>query len=746
MLKKHRWLKKTLKIAVIGFLTSILLAVGFYYSVSFGFFGKLYTEKELKAFENELATQVLSADKVLIGKFFDKNRTNVKYHQIPKHLVNALVATEDARYFEHEGVDKRSLVRVLVKSILLSDKRAGGGSTITQQLSKNMYGRKNHGALSMPVNKCKEVILANRLERVYDKEEILTLYLNTVPFGENVYGIDAAANRFFNKSVTDLSIQEGAVLIGMLKANTHYNPRLHPDNALTRRNTVLNQMFKYDYIQQATLDSLKTLPIELDYANLDSEGPANYFLVQVKKEAESILDLVNEENDTEYDIEKDGLVITTTLNYTLQTSANKAFKKHLSSMQDVLRSQYKYGDSKKELSLMANQLLNQIGGKNEVKKRLLFDWDGYQADSISALDSIKQSLTLLHGGIFGLNPNNGKILAWVGGIDFKMQPYDQINAKRQLASTFKPLLYATAIENGREPCDYIDNSAFSLTDFDGWAPENYDHSEGGKYSLAAALANSKNIPTVRLYFETGFDKVNYLWKKFKFSSVLEDKPSLSLGTAEASMFELARAYASFANGGKIVQPYSVQMIKNRDGEILYERKAKEEYEQIMEERTALLMNEILKKAVREGTGTAIRNIYDVRFQLAGKTGTSQGYSDAWFVGYNPGILMVSRVGANSPSIHFNSGANGSGSRLALPLVAMTLANAQQNTKFFNQYNKRFNSLPDKYRNALNCEDFLENNRVEKFFQFFQKKETTFDKAKKREKRKRLNPLRKIFGD
>lgn len=745
MLKKYHWLKKTFLVGLIGCAIAVLFLISFYSSVAFGIFGELYSEKELKNFENDLATQVFSSDEVLIGKFFNQNRINVQYHEIPEHLIHALLATEDARYFEHNGVDQRSLLRVLIKSILFNNKSAGGGSTLSQQLSKNMYGRKNHGILTTPVNKCKEIILAKRLERVFNKEEILTLYLNTVPFGENVYGIEAAAKRFFNQSVSELKIHEAAVLIGMLKANTYYNPRLHPDHALKRRNTVLNQLFNYAYINEGKRDSLKALPLSLDYANLDSEGPADYFLVQVKKEAESILTKINTNNKTNYNIEKDGLTITTTLNYTLQSSANKAFKSHLSTMQKLLRNQYSVGKSKKELDKMADKIVKQISGEDGLKRRLLFDWDGYQMDSISRLDSVKHALTLLHGGIFGMHPANGEILAWVGGIDFKLQPYDQINAKRQLASTFKPILYAAALENGKIPCDYIDNTAFTLSDFDGWTPENYDHTEGGKYSLAAALAHSKNIPTVKLYFETGFDQLNYLWKKLGFSWVLEDKPSLSLGTAEASMFELAKAYACFANGGKMIQPYTIERITNNAGEIIYEHKKEEKQAQIITEKTAILMNAILQKAIKEGTGTAIKNVYGVHFRLAGKTGTSQAYSDAWFVGYNPEILMVSRVGANTPLIHFNNGVNGSGSTLALPLVAKTLAIVQQNAVFFNQYNQPFKPLPKEHQNALNCADYLANNRVEKLFKFFKKKETTLEQAKKKEKRKRNKPFKHIFG-
>ena len=304
--------KKVLKYFFILFIIGALALCIFIAAVYYGVFGPLYTANELKEFKNETATLVLSEEGNIIGKFYAENRINITYDKLPKHLVEALVATEDARYFEHEGVDSRSLLRVLFKTILFNQKSAGGGSTINQQLAKNMYGRKSYGPLTMLVNKTKEGFLAHRLHGIYSKEEILTLYLNTVPFGENVLGIEAASRRYFNKPVEKLKVEEAAVLVGMLKANTYYNPRLYPENAVKRRNVVLAQMEKYGYLEGAKKDSLRKLPLELDYANLESEGPANYFLVQVKDEVNEILDKINKQNHTDYSIEKSGLIIKTT--------------------------------------------------------------------------------------------------------------------------------------------------------------------------------------------------------------------------------------------------------------------------------------------------------------------------------------------------------------------------------------------------------------------------------------------------
>ncbi|MCK4562161.1 MAG: penicillin-binding protein, partial [Flavobacteriaceae bacterium] len=502
--------KKVIKLLFKLLFIAILIFGLFFAGIYYGVFGHLFTESELKDFKNETASLVLSDDGTLIGKYFAENRTNVEFNQIPKNLINALIAVEDARYFEHEGVDSRSLLRVLFKTILLQQKSAGGGSTITQQLAKNMYGRKNYGPLTMPVNKLKEVILAHRIENIYSKEDILTLYLNTVPFGENVLGIESAARRFFNKSTTNLKVEEAAVLIGMLKANTYYNPRLYPEHALKRRNVVLGQMEKYAYLSKKITDSIQNLPLQLDYANIESEGPANYFLVQVKKEVNEILKIVNKELDTAYDIKKSGLIIETTLNIDLQNYALQAFQSHLSKMQSRLDKQYKSGVSKIDLQKLVNKELEKLKliNKSDVKKnREMFSWKGFYTDSISVKDSLKQTLTLLQAGLIAVEPNTGAIKIWVGGIDYRTQPYDQIFAQRQTASAFKPILYATALEEGAMPCQYLDNDAIGLTDFDDWQPQNYDHSLGGKYSIAASLAKSMNIPTVNLFLQVPFESL-----------------------------------------------------------------------------------------------------------------------------------------------------------------------------------------------------------------------------------------------
>lgn len=742
-------LKRLLKLFALTFLILASLLGLFVAAVNYGVFGHLYSKEEIKGFENETASLVFSKDGKLLGKYFHQNRTNITYDQLPEQLVNALVATEDARYFEHDGVDSRSLIRVLFKTILLNDKRSGGGSTITQQLAKNMYGRKRFGPLTMPINKVKEAILANRIEEIYTKEEILSLYLNTVPFGENVYGIEAASRRFFTKKVDQLKCEESALLIGMLKANTYYNPRLYPDHALARRNVVLSQMEKYDYLDETTTDSLQNLELELDYANLESEGPANYFLARVKKRAQLILEDINRRKGSDWELEKDGLIIRTTLNNALQEDALHAFEVHLSKMQKAINKQYKIGESKQQLDEFAKRQLPKKAS-TVARPMELFSWEGYYTDSITVLDSLKRSLLLLQAGIIGLNPQNGEIMAWVGGIDYRSQPYDQILARRQLASAFKPILYAAALEEGFEPCDYLDNDPIILSDHDDWSPENYDHTSGGNYSMAGALSKSLNIPTVNLYFNTGFESVDYLWEKMEFKNELRNSPATALGTGEASLLETAIAYASFANGGDLIEATMILSIESPNGDILYEAKGNNESEKILSERTSDIINEILQKAIKEGTGVAMKATYGVDLPLAGKTGTSQNYSDAWFIAYNPDIVLATRVGASSPSIHFNSGAYGSGSRLALPLVALTLQKAQRDKDLKKEVNAEFKPLAPEIVSELDCPDFKEDSGMEKLFDSFRTEKTTekkkTKKGKKKKKKKKKNSIfNKIFN-
>ena len=720
----------------------------FVFSVYVGLFGHLQSKKELLNFKNATATLVLSSEGELIGNIFSENRTNISYGQIPSNLIDALIATEDSRFFEHKGFDSRSLFRVLFKSIILNDRSSGGGSTISQQLAKNMFGRKKTGRLALLIIKTKEAILAHRLEKSFSKEEILTLYLNTVSFGENIFGIETASRRYFNRKVELLKLEESAVLIGMLKANTFYNPRLHPGNAVARRNVVFKQMAKYNYLKATQADSLCKLPLIQNFKDIESDGPADYFLIQVKNEAEQILQNVRSVSGKKWSLEEDGLTITTTLNLTLQKYALESFREHLSVMQKRLREQYQTPSGKKVIGqLVAQELknLNLERRAGEVNIRQIFDWNGSRSDSLTVADSLRQALLLLHAGLLAMDPQTGSVKAWVGGIDFKSQQYDQIFARRQLASTFKPILYAEAFELGLQPCQYLDNDSVPPSGVDEWSPVNYDHTLGGKYSLAGALVHSMNIPTYNLFLNVGFENLDTLWRKLGFSFDLVNTPSLALGTGEGSIMETAVAYSVFANGGYRIEPQNIMSIKSPDGEIIWENQFNYKKERVLTERSSILISAILQKAVREGTGSAMGSIYGITLPLAGKTGTSQDFSDAWFTAFNPNLVIITRVGASSRAVHFNNGSYGSGSTLALPLVALTLKKVQNNDTLAHQLISLFPDLPADLQGALDCPDFKEKNIINKFMNLFQNKKIYRNEGTREPKHKKKGFFRRLFG-
>lgn len=733
-------LRKLIKISILAILLLALLIVGFIAAVSNNQFGHLYSKAELVEFKNEVASVIVASDGTPIGKVFTQNRTNVSHKELPKHLIDALVATEDARYFKHEGVDSRSLLRVLVKTVLMGDKSAGGGSTLSQQLAKNISGRSHNGKLGMLLNKTKEGIMAHRLEQVYSKEDILTLYLNTVPFGENIYGIEAAAQRFYNKQVKDLSINEAAVLVGLLKANTYYNPRLRPENALRRRNVVLAQMAKYDYLTQGEKTKLQAQPLDLNYLNLAAQGPANYFLQEVKSEAEQIFQALEKSTGKKWDLKKDGLVIQTTLDSKMQNMALNAFQEHLSVMQSKLNKQYQSGDGKAQLNLLAEKELKRLGlsSKANTKSKVeVFDWEGKKAEEITVKDSVIQSLLLLHAGFLALDPTTGAIKAYVGGIDYESQPYNQIRAQRSIASTIKPILAATALEEGATPCTYYKNEFETREEFPTWQPSNYDDEVGGLYSMQATLIKSKNLPAIDMYDQIVGDGFMNKWQQLGFSKDMIQVPSEALGSVTANIYEVATAYASFANNGLRVYPKTIISISTPDGKEIYRNPMHPASERVLSESNAQQINAMLQEVVNRGTGGAIKSKYGITASVAGKTGTAQSFTDAWFAAYLPNLVCVVRVGNSKNTVHFNNGYHGSGSALALPIVAKVLQDLQQNDYPLADFN--YNVASDSTLFA--CDDFMEQLIIEEDIKPKKqntkpKKKSTSSSKKKKKRRKR----------
>ena len=750
-------------VLVIGFLfvASIGSFIGLVYV---GAFGKIPNSEELKEISQAEATLVFSSDQKIIGKLYEQNRTTVQFEDIPTSLVHALVATEDARFYEHEGIDGIAMLRVLLKTILMGDRRSGGGSTISQQLSKNLYGRKTFGPLTMPVNKTKEAILANRIENIYTKDEILTLYLNTVPFGEDVYGIESAAERYFSKKVKELKVEESAVLIGMLKANTYYNPRLYPENSINRRNVVLNQMVKYNFLSEAKYNSIKSDSIELNYNNISQDNPYGYFLYRVKKKAKELIDNEAKSNGEPYNLGMDGLKIHTTVNANLQEAALKARAEHLSKLQSSMNRVWKSLRNTSEVKQVVNSRIKKSSRYKRLKKsglkeseildefkipskQIFFNWSGNESDSISSIDSVEYYLKMLQAAVLAMDSKTGAIRTWVGGNSYQYLPYDLVTSNHQLASTFKPFVYTAAIEIGVKPCDWIDNEVKSYDNYDGWKPENYDHTEGGYYSVKGALAKSMNVPTVEMYFQVGHDPVEELIEHLGFTNDLPREPAAALGVMDASLLELVRAYTAFSNDGKLAVPYIIDRIETSSGEVLYQHESIKPVDVISEEST-LIMQQLLKTVVDSGTATRLKSAYGVKGDWGGKTGTAQSYSDAWFVGFNKNIVTGVWVGTSSPLIHLNSGL-GSGSSAALPIIGQMLREAQRNKDLKAILNTKFD-VPDEFDwTVLDCPFYRDEKGLEKLLDIFKRKKNSNRKLKSENdedsEKEKKGILKKIFG-
>jgi len=691
---KRRKKKKKIQKRLTGFiLGAAFLVVAFFILfvvvVKAGWFGKLPTEDELQSIQSQTATLVYSSDEVLLGKYFKQNRTKIDWNEIPQHLVNALVATEDARFFEHEGIDSKSYMRVLIKTIILGDESSGGGSTITQQLAKNLYGRTNYAIMTLPVNKVKEAIVAQRMEQVYTKQEILLLYFNTVPFGENVYGIEAAANRYFNKNTAELTIPEAATLVGMLKANTYYNPRLHPDHARQRRNLVLELMNRQGYLSGKEKERFQAEPMDLDYSNYSLEGPANYYLYQVKQRALDIIKTYNRENQTGYDLETDGLTIHTTLDAGLQEMVKTSIKNHLSTMQQHLDRQLS-GKKEQHVAEVKN---------DKAEKREVFTWKGVQVREMTRSDSLWHYKKMLNASALMADPNTGDVKVWIGGNHYRYLPYDLVRARRAAASAFKPVLYAAALGEGLGPCTYLSNEEKIYEKFDDWNPENYDRSSGGEVAMWYALAHSMNIPTVDLYFETGHEALDYTYRKLGFADPLPEEPSMALGAKEVSLAGLVRAYSAFSNKGYLPELQLIEKILDQNGKVLY-RSQKENTQAIPAEQ-AEKITAMLSRAAKEGTGASLYNRFGVNTDLAAKTGTSQDFKDARFMCYNRNMVLGIWVGARDPEIHFDAGNYGSGAALALPIAARTINKMEREWKLANRYLGPLNLSVDT-TSMMNC--------------------------------------------
>ncbi len=721
-INKH---KKAILISIAGFCCLLFI---FYGSIYFGLWGHIPSKKELSNLNLEQATEILSEDGQLLGKLYINDRQPIIYDSIPKHVINALVATEDVRFYDHNGVDIRSLFRVLIKSILLQDDSSGGGSTISQQLAKNLFPRKNLGSFGIIVHKIRESIIAKRLEKVYSKEEILLHYLNTVPFSDNTYGIESAAKHFFNRSTTALSISQGATLIGSLKATYYYNPKLFPDRSLQRRNVVLSQMKNYGYLDQAAYDTLTKDSITLDLQQYSyNDGIAPYFREHVRLYLKNWLRDYNQKQDSTINIYTDGLKIHTTLNYKMQQLAEQAMKEHLSTLQEQFEESY--GDNAPWLTnkaLIEAEVKNSPAYKNLIKEGLnevavmdslnkkkameLFTWKGEKKENASSIDSIQHYMKLLNCGFVTLDPRDGALKVWIGGIDYEHFKYDHvIQSKRQIGSTFKPIVYTAAIENGIDPCTYFSLQEVEYKNLKGWTPKNASDKEQEdyiNYSMEYALSRSINTIAVKVLEKAGIKNTILQAQKMGISSTLPEVPSLALGTAELTVMELAIAYSTYLNQGIPAAPKFITRIEHDNGDILYQDQTIEatdiEKKPAISQTTREAVLEMMKTTINEGTAQRLRSTYGLTNDLAGKTGTTQNNKDAWFVGLSPNLVSVTWVGLNNHQIGFKSTAMGQGANAALPIFGRWMQKMNKDPELSTYTKARFKPTSKEVLESLDC--------------------------------------------
>lgn len=700
--KKKSLLKKAIIALWAIFLGGLFAIFIFIYSISInfnGWYGELPSLKSLENPKSDLSSVLYFADNVEMGKYFRFNRSSITFDELSPNIVDALIATEDIRYTEHSGIDLVGLGRVFFKSVLLFDKSSGGGSTITQQLAKILFRTRSdlsNGSwndvpgLGLVIAKMKEWIVAVKLEQSYTKKEIIAMYLNTFEFGSNAFGIKTAAKTFFNTTPDQLTVQQAAVLVGLCKNPNLYSPVYQPENAFHRKNTVLAQMNKYGYINDVAFDSLKVKPIELDYdVQNQNDGLATYFRGTI------LWDLLAWSKENGYDLYEDGLKIYTTIDSRMQKYAEEAVEKHMAYQQELFdehwegknpwrdekgneiknflineakRTEY-YRSLKKTYGNDEDEILKKL---NEPKPMTVFSWDGEIDTVMSTMDSIKYFKKFLHTGFMAMDPHNGHIKAWVGGINYKYFKYDHVKqGRRQPGSTFKPLVYAAAIDNGYSPCYQIQDVPVTFEvvgDPPTWTPSNSTGEYTGEtMTIRQAMARSLNSGTAYVMRKIGPETVVNYAKRLGVESPLEAVPSLCLGTSDVSVYELVGAYSTFVNEGFYTRPFYIDRIEDKNGRVLQQFVPKTN--EALSSETAYAMLHMLKGATEISGGTALGLDRELRVdnEIGAKTGTTQNYSDGWFMGVTKDLVAGAWVGGDDRSIHFRNISLGQGARMAMPI-------------------------------------------------------------------------------
>ena len=703
--------------------------------ISLGWIGFMPSFEELENPKTNLATEIISEDGYVLGKYYIENRSNVCYNQLPKSIVNALIATEDARFYKHSGIDTKALFRVSIG--VLTGHHKGGGSTITQQLAKNLFPRdEDPNFFELVFTKFKEWVVAIKLERNYSKNEILAMYLNTVDFGNLSHGIKSAAKTYFDKEPKDLSIQESALLVGMLKAPTRYSPIRNPKNALNRRNTVIEQMVKYDYLDEEKGDSIKKIPINMSHFKLQDHkfGIATYFREYLRKVITAWAKANPKPDGTSWDIYKDGLKIYTTINYKMQVYAEEAvdewIKGNLQPLFFKHWAGYKnapfYNISEEETETIMVRAIKNSSRYKELKKAgysekeirknfetpihmWLYSHHGDIDTVLSPLDSIRYMKSFLSCGLMAMDPSSGYVKVYVGGVDYTHFQYDHVTqAKRQVGSTFKPFVYTFAMQEGEySPCYKVPNLPvrFDLPSGDVWIPKNAsDYKEGQMVTLRDALANSLNYVSAYLMKRYGPAAIIKLVRKLGMTSDIPEVPAICLGACELTLYEMVGAINAFNNKGVYVKPIFVTKICNNKGNILaqFTTEQNEALDEVSAYKTVRLMEGVVDH------GTAVRLIYKYKLdmQLAGKTGTTDNNSDGWFMGYTPQLTAGVWVGCEDRAAHFRSMNLGQGANTALPVWAIFVKKCYEDKSLNFNKNQEFAKPEENIDIEFDCSKYV----------------------------------------
>jgi penicillin-binding protein 1A len=693
---RSKWIKRFW----IFYISGVALVVLLFTFISLGFLGFMPSFNDLENPQTNLATEVYSADGELLGKYYLENRSPCKFEELSPSLVNALIATEDARFYEHSGVDARALVRVFFG--VATGIRQGGGSTISQQLAKNLFPRDpNPNKLKMVLTKLKEWVVASKLEREYSKNEIIAMYFNTVDFGSNSMGIKSAAATFFGKLPSELTYQESAMLVGMLKAPSQYSPRRNPNASLNRRNTVLAQMEKYDYLTDNQCDSIQKIPIDISKYKMQhhATGSATYFREYLRQYLAEWCRNNPKPDGSYYDIYKDGLKIYTTIDSRMQKYAEDAVREHICNyLQPMFFQHIKgtanppfYNLSTEETDRILNsamkrseryEIMKDAGATDaQIKKAFLtkvkmkiLTWDRGEVDTImTPMDSIRYIKSFLQCGMMAMDVSTGYVKAYVGGVDYRFFQFDHVKlSKRQVGSTFKPYIYAVAMQSGEySPCTSVPNVpvTFKLPEGNTWTPHNSgDYKNGQMVTLSEALANSINYISAYLMKQFGPQAVIQQVRSMGITSDIPAVPSIALGACELSLYEQVGAINCFPNQGVYVEPSFITKICDNNGNVIYTYvpKTNEALDQITAFKTVRLMQGV----VQHGTGARLSGQYKITYPMGGKTGTTDNQSDGWFVGYTPMITCGVWVGCEDRAAHFRSTALGQGARTAMPVFAL----------------------------------------------------------------------------